>query len=289
MDGEHATVTSPIASVNWASSGFFEAAGVTLRAGRLFARQDATANVAVLSESLARQLSATGPSGASNALGRAIEVMDSTYTIVGVVGDVKYRAPDQGLAPVVYLPFSSSEGRALPFVVRTFGDPAATVPAIRAAVRAVDADLPVEDLQTLEQVRDSVVAPQRFRVAVLGGFAGLALLLATFGLYAVIAQSVAQRTRELGIRLALGAGRGRVIASVLLEGMLLAGAGVVIGTVVSRGTARVLASVLFGVTPTDGVTYTMVSLALIGVAAAAGLLPARRAASIDPVQALRSE
>ncbi|HSK08870.1 MAG TPA: ADOP family duplicated permease [Vicinamibacterales bacterium] len=287
--GQQVGDASVPAALNRASPGFFEASGVRLREGRLFERRDGTDRVAILDLSLARRLLPGGAASTTAAIGQTIEVEDTAYRVVGVVDDAKYRDRPGKTSDVVYLPFASSSADRFSIVVRTPGEPTAALPAIRAVVRLVDADIPMEAIQTLEEVRDTAIGPQRFRVALVGAFAGLALLLATLGLYGVVAQSVSQRTQELGIRLALGARRGRLLARVVLEGVVLAGGGVVMGVLVSGGAARVLENVLFGVTPLDGTTYGAVALTLVFVAAAASLLAARHAASIDPVQALRKE
>lgn len=277
------------ASVNRTTAGFFQACGVKLRAGRLFDRQDATGRVAIVNKSLALRLWPGEGASFGHAVGQAVQVRDVIYQIVGVVDDVRYRGPDGGTADVLYLPFSSFSGDRFSIVVRTSGEPSALLPAIRSAVRAVDPDMPLEALQTLEEVRDAVVGPQRFRLAVAGAFAGLALLLAVIGLYGVIAQTVEQRTQELGIRLALGAPPGAIVAGVVREGVLLAGGGAIVGMAISAGVVQVLATVLFGVAPRDRATYVAVGVTLVVVAALASLVPARHAASVDPVRTLRSQ
>ncbi len=280
---------APMVSLNRVSPGFFDAAGIPLVAGRLFDGREATASVAVASRSAVRRFWPGAAATGSDAVGQTVRIGETVYRIVGVVGDVKYRGPDGKSADVVYLPMPSGSAGRFSIIVRTVGQPMAALPAVRTAVRASDAELPLEDVQTLEGLRDKVVAPQWFRVAIIGCFAGLALLLAVVGLYGMIAQSVVQRTPEIGVRLALGAARGRIVRMVMAEAVLLVIAGVTLGTVASLGAARVLSSVLFGVTTVDGATYGSVAVLLLLVAGAAGLVPARRASAIDPAGALRNE
>jgi predicted permease len=289
VDGRPLDEHAPTVSVNRASDGFFEAAGVSLVSGALFGPRDTASDIAVVNHAFVRRFWPNASASAADVAGRTVRVRDTTYRIAGVVGDVKYRGPEGRSSELVYLPFSTSSSGRFAVILRTTGDPAAAMPEVRTAMRGVDPDLPLEQVQTLEQVLAETVAPQRFRLAVVGGFAGLALALAMVGLYGVIAQSVAQRTQEIGIRLALGAGQARIVRMVLKEGLLLSGLGVAGGIVVSLGATRVLSSFLFGVTPTDRATSTAVALALLAVAAAASLVPARRASAIEPVVALRNE
>ncbi len=272
--------------VNRVSPGFFEAAGVPIEAGRAFDRDAASAPAAVVSRSVARRQAAAA---GADVVGQFLRIDEKSYPVVGAVGDVRYRGPERGPADVVYLPFASSTANELSFVVRTAGPPEDALPAVRAAVHASDPDLPVDDLQTMEALRADVVAPQRFRFALIGLFAGMALLLAVIGLYGVIVQSVSERTREIGVRVALGAARGRIISMVLGEALLLAGLGLAIGIPAALAATRVLSSVLVGVTTFDRFSYAVVAAGLLAVAALAAFLPARRASAIDPVRALRAE
>jgi putative ABC transport system permease protein len=174
-------------------------------------------------------------------------------------------------------------------VVRTSGDPLALASFIRAAMRQVDPDLPVSRVQTLEQLWGISIAPQRFNVWLFGSFAALALLLAAIGIYGVMAYSVAQRTREIGIRMAMGARRSDVLRLVLTQSILPAATGVFLGLSVALALTRLMASLLFGLTATDPATFAVVALLLILVALAATYLPARRATQVDPLVALRYE
>jgi putative ABC transport system permease protein len=278
---------APVVSVNRATAGFFEAAGIPIVLGRAFEPSGTAESVALVNRSMAGRLP-NGGTGAS-VVGEFLSVANASYRICGVVGDVKYRGPEGRVADVVYLPLASSPPNRLSVVVRTTGPPEGALRAVSAAVHSSDPDLPVEALQTMEDLRAAVLAPQRFRFAVIGLFAGVAMLLAVIGLYGVIAQSVSERTREIGVRLALGAVPGRIVRLVLREALLLAGLGVALGTLAATGAARVLTTVLVGVGTFDRVSYSIVAAALVAVAALAGYLPARRASAIDPVRALRVE
>jgi putative ABC transport system permease protein len=272
--------------VNRVSPGFFEAAGVPIESGRAFDQGPAGAPSAVVSRSMVgRRIGATP----ADEVGQVLHLGAESYRIGGVAGDVSYRGPEHGAAEVVYLPLSSSTADEFSFVVRTTGPPERSLSAVKAAVRASDPDLPVDALQTMETLRAGLLAPQRFRFALIGLFAGMALLLAVMGLYAVIAQSVSERTREIGVRVALGAAHGRIIGMVLGEAVLLAGLGLAVGIPAALAATRVLSSVLVGVTTFDRFSYVAVTIGLLAVAAVAGFVPARRASAIDPVRALRAE
>jgi putative ABC transport system permease protein len=174
-------------------------------------------------------------------------------------------------------------------VVRTFGDPLAVAAAVRAAVQAVDKDQPVANVQTMEQVLTSTVAEPRFRTMLLGLFAALALCLAASGIYGVMAFTVAQRTREIGIRMALGAGRREVLRLVLGQGMQMTLGGIAAGVIAAFALTRFMQTLLFGVSATDPLTFAVIAGLLAAVALLACWLPAQRATKVDPLVALRSE
>jgi ABC-type antimicrobial peptide transport system permease subunit len=222
-------------------------------------------------------------------VGETIGLANGSYRLLGIVGDTKYRGPQNPFDDVVYLPFASAPPSSFSVIVRTLESPESAFPAVRTAVHEADPDLPIESLQTLDDRRAEMLAPQRFRFAVIGLFGGVALLLTTIGLYGVIAQSVTERTREIGVRVALGAVPRRIVVMVLGEAVLLAGLGVGFGTLAAAGASRVLASVLVGVTVFDRTSYATVAVGLLAVAVLAGFLPARRASRLDPVHALRVE
>src|SRR6266403_205581 len=194
--------------------------------------------------------------------------------------------------PTLYLPVSQADDSNYvlrDWVVRASGDPLTIASSIRAAMREVDPDLPVSRLRSLEQVRNISVAPQRFNLSLFGLFAALALVLAAVGIYGVMAYSVAQRTREIGIRMALGAQRRDVVKLVLGQGLRHAALGVFLGLAGAFALTRLMASLLYGVRPTDPITFAGVTLILAGVALLACYLPARKAMRVDPMVALRYE
>jgi ABC-type antimicrobial peptide transport system permease subunit len=209
--------------------------------------------------------------------------------IVGIVGDVKQRGLSAEPFPMVYVPYNVLPGALNSIVVRSTSPASAVETAIRAEVRAVDPNLPVVGLSTMSEVVSQSVATPRFYMMMLATFAGVALVLAAIGIYGVISYTVAQRSRELGIRIALGASRGRVIGNVLRDAMTLAVIGVGLGVAAAVGVTRFISSMLFGVAAVDIMTFASVALALTGVAVVASWWPARRAAAVDPLIAMRSE
>lgn len=274
--------------VNMVEPKFFATMGLSLLQGRDFTPHDdeRAARVAIINEALARRYF-----GNQSPLGRKITLEDyKNLEIVGVMRDAKYRNLREEIPLTVYLPLQqTSQVPSRTLCVRTEGDPKALLPALRRVVQALDKDLPVFDVQTFtEQVNRSL--NQERLVAALSGFFGvLALLLACIGLYGVMAYSIARRTRELGIRLALGAQPGQVFQLVMRETLWLVLAGVVIGLGAALATTRFVASLLYGLTPNDPFTLSLAVLVLLAVAVLAGYRPARRAARIDPLVALRCE
>jgi predicted permease len=276
-----------------ASPGYFRAMGIPLVRGRLFDERDGpdAPHVAVISESLARK---RWPNG--DALGKLVQYgnMDGDlrlFTIVGVVGDVREIGLDAEPRPMFY---GYSRQRAsglsgpLTVVLRGGGDSRALIPAARQAVRSLDPEIPAR-FRPLEEVFAASLADRRFSLVLLGAFAVVALALAVTGIYGVISYLVAQRTREIGIRLALGARAGDVLRMVVRRGVALALAGVVAGLLASLAGTRVLEGLLFGVSTTDAVTFVAVPLLLTLVAALASYLPARRSTRVDPMIAMRNE
>jgi putative ABC transport system permease protein len=210
-------------------------------------------------------------------------------TVVGVIENTRLETLDKEPYPQMIFPAAQSVPEALDFAIRTSVPPASLVPAVRREVRALDRDLPVSNVKTMEDRLAEVVAQPKVNLVVLAAFAALALLIAAVGTYGVMAYAVAQRTRELGIRVALGASGERVVRLVVRQGMVPAVVGVGIGLVGAALGARLLASLLYGVGTRDVSTFAVASLALAGVALAACYIPARRAAHADPMVALRSE
>jgi putative ABC transport system permease protein len=189
--------------------------------------------------------------------------------------------------PEYYLPHAQTPDFSLTTVVRTTGDPFAIVGAVRNEVRSLDSELPVDRVKTLDQYLAESVAQPRFNTLLLALFAGTALILTVIGLYGVMAYSVAQRTREIGVRIALGAQTGDVLRLIVGQGMKLTLLGVIIGLVASLALTRLMKSLLYGVSPTDPLTFAGIALLLTVVALVACWAPARRAAKVDPMVALR--
>jgi len=271
---------------------YFRAAGIPLRQGRSFAWGDQAGSprVVIINEALAREhFPNQNPLGQRIHMDVATGKMDEGWEIVGVVGDVRQHGLGKDVRPCVYRPQAFSFMSSGNLMVRTTGAPLALAESVRKAVLETDLNQPVANLRTMEQALASSLAERRFILLLLGGFAGAALLLAAIGLYGVIAFAVSQRTREIGIRMALGASRRNVLQLVLGSGMKLVGIGIVLGGVAALGLTRVLTKLLYGVEPTDPATFTCVALLLLLVSLFASLLPARRAARVDPMEALRSE
>lgn len=213
------------------------------------------------------------------------------FTIVGVADDVRYGALDTSPVPVVYVPYAqgSENETNMFFAVRTDRDPLALAAAIRHQVAQLDADQPVASIQTMSARVDASVAQRRMQMNVLGSFAAMAILIAVVGIYGVMSYTVAQRSREIGIRLALGAARRDVVTVVMRQGMTMVAAGVVAGLAGALAITRVMRSLLFGVSPTDPLVFTAIVVLLAATAAAATYVPARRASRLDPLTMLRTD
>jgi predicted permease len=269
------------------SPGYFKALGIPLLKGREYTDQDNadSPNVIILNQELARKY---WP--ASDPLGQRIELNDRDWEIVGIVGDVKLLDLAAQDKPELYLPCAQSGSPPwMFFAIRSRIGPESLIASVRNAVRDVVPDEPLYDVRTMEERVDASTAPRRLDTALLGVFAALALLLSAVGTYGVIAYSVAQRTRELGIRMALGADRADVLSMVTREGLALAGAGVALGVVAALGLTQFLASMLFSVRPADPLTFVSVSVLLVAIALVSSYIPARRATKVDPMVALRYE
>jgi len=209
--------------------------------------------------------------------------------IIGIVGNVRYDSLVDEAPPAVYFPHPDLAYPFMTLVVRTDGDPAAIAPAIQREIRGLDPNQPVSDVRTMNQVMSEWVARSRFNTLLLGLFAGLATLLSAVGIFGVMNYSVALRTRELGLRLAVGAQPRQVLLLVLKQGLGLTVVGVVLGLAAAFALTRLLSGLLFGVAAVDVTTFASISLLLVIVSLLACYLPARRAMRIDPLSALRYE
>ena len=275
-------------------SSYFQTMGIRLLQGRSFTLQDeqGTRPLAIVNETLARKLfPGENPIGkhikASISFGMNGEVMRE---IVGVVGDVKASSIG-GSAPLeVYAPQTASDfvGE-MTIVVRTATDPTSLVPSLRTLVTSMDKETPLRDVKTMDEYVSASIATPRFEALLLGVFAGLAFVLTAIGLYGVISYSVAQRMREMGIRMALGAQRGTILGMVVRQGALLAAIGAVAGLAASFFATQLVKSQLYGIGATDPLTFSAVPVLLLGVALLASYIPARRATRVDPIVVLREE
>jgi predicted lysophospholipase L1 biosynthesis ABC-type transport system permease subunit len=209
--------------------------------------------------------------------------------VIGIVGDVKHSALDQEAGNEFYIPYAQGGIEGADLVVRTSLDPETLATALRKTIWSFAPNQPLREFRTVDQLVETAASPRRFTMLLLGIFAGLALVLAAVGIYGVIAYSVGQRTREMGIRMALGANPGMLERQVLKEALLLAVAGALLGLVGLAGLSRFIASLLFGTSPADPIVFMAATALLVGVASLAAWIPARRAARIDPVSALRFE
>ncbi len=271
---------------------YFQAAGIPLRMGRFFAWSDkvGSSRVVIINEALARRhFPDQQPLGQRIHIGASAGKIDEGWEIVGVVGDVRQHGLGKDVRPCVYRPQSFSFMSGGNLLVRTAGAPLTLAESVRKAILEIDPTQPVANIRSMENALTDSMAERRFILLLLGGFAGTALLLAAIGLYGVIAFAVSQRTREIGIRMALGASRRSVLRLVLGSGMRLVGLGIVLGGAAALGLTRLLSQLLYGVEPTDPATFTSVALLLLLVSLLASLIPARRAARVDPMVALRTE
>jgi putative ABC transport system permease protein len=270
---------------------YFKALGTPMAEGRTFADTDAAGapEVVILGRTLARRLF-----GTQSALGRRIRLNNPEYgagwrTVIGVVGDVRYTGLSAPAGDALYTPFAQTPFPWMYTMVRTSGKPEALGRALRQVVASVDPGLDVAALRPMEQLVAESVAQPRWNVVLVTAFAGLALALAALGVYGVISYSVAQRVREIGIRLALGASRGEVVRLVAGEGLRLAGAGIAVGLLGAAAATRLLEALLFEVRPLDLPTFLGAGAALGAVALLASALPAARASRVDPSTALRAD
>lgn len=274
----------PTAELNSVSPGYFRTAGLRLIEGRDFAVADGAEAppVVIINEAARREF------GGEGAIGRRVN-LGSLVTVVGVVSDVRRRSLDTPPRPAVYLPYSQFVLPYMGVMVRTDKGAATTASAVKAAVAAVDPDLPIGDVKTIEQIIDESTGPARFRSFLIASFAGLALLLAAVGVYGLISFTVTQRIPEIGVRLALGANPWQVFTSVIGHGLRLAAIGVVVGLGAAVAAARLVRGLLFDTSATDPLVYAVLSVLLLTIAALACYVPARRAMRVDPMTALRSE
>ena len=292
--GEADSADSPSAGFRVVSPEYFATLRIPLRAGRLLdARDDgAGAEVVLINEEAARRY---WPG--RNPVGQQIKVAvqlvtgagTGVKTIVGVVGDVKFGGLDLTAPPEIYLPYAQQPVDSLTIAVRTAGEPLAAATMARTELASLDAELPISEVRAMEDLVGRSIAERRFTMLLLAAFAAIAVLLAAIGVYGVLAYVVTQRTQEIGVRLAMGAAPSDVVHLFLREGAALAAIGLIAGLVGAAAAARALSSLVFGVTTTDPATFVSVAVAMAVTAVAASYVPARRAARVDPMEALRAD
>jgi putative ABC transport system permease protein len=274
-----------------ASTGYFQTMGIPLLAGRLVTEQDVTSNTGavVINDALAKRFFP-----AEDPVGKRISTTTANgqtqwQTIVGVVGSVRHLSLDVEPRPEVYYHTNTNPPFGPVVVIRTTSDPQQLISLARAKVKELDRNVPISNVNTMDKLVAQSVAQRRFGMFLVGIFAALALVLAIVGIYGVVSYSVAQRTQEIGVRMALGASAADVLKLVLKNGMTLAFIGVGVGLAGAFAATRLMVALLFEVKPTDVATFAIVSVGLIVVALLACYVPARRAMKVDPLVALRYE
>jgi putative ABC transport system permease protein len=266
-----------------ATPSYFRALGTPLRGADLPATSDTAHRVAVVNQTLAKTLwPDQDPIGK-----RFNSPAGGMHTVIAVVADIRARALDRPPAPQMYFPMAESPQEYVSIVVRGDGDTRSLIAAVREAVRSVDPSQPIYLARTMEEVASATIASRRTNTVLLSAFGLLALVLAAIGVYAVLAYGVAQRTREIGVRVALGAGVSDVIRLIVVQGTALAGVGIVIGITAAYALARYLSSILYEVSTHDPLVFVVAPVLLFVVALLATWLPARRAARVTPMEALR--
>jgi putative ABC transport system permease protein len=279
--------------VTWRFIGwdYFAAMRIPLRMGRLFTEHDRVGApaVAIVNDAFARREFGSAAAAVGARLVSTSGAGKETVEIVGVTGDVRSVALDQPAHPEIYRPLAQTFMFPMAFVVRTTGDPAAAAAAVREATAAVDPIVPVAELQSLPSLIAGSLGRPRLLAMLLTVFAAVGVALSVVGVYGTVAFRVRQIERELGIRLALGARPGTVAQRVVRQGAAYAGAGLAIGVPVALGLGGLLQGLVYGITPRDPLTFVALPLAVVATTLAACLLPARRAARVDPVQTLRGE
>jgi predicted permease len=265
---------------------YFTVLQLPLMQGRAFRRSDSAQGekVAVVNETLARKL---WPDG--SAIGRTFRFRDSPTTVIGIARDAKYATLDEPTPSFVYFPMAQVWQPNQALLVRTAGDPELFAPAVQQAMLSIDPLLPMPRVTTLKRATGIVLLPQRTAAIVTGALGAVGLILAAVGLYGIMAFSAGRRTREIGIRIALGARRSNVLGMMVRDGLRLAAIGIVIGLALAAAATRLIAGWLFNISPLDITTFAGMSAVFVAVALIASYLPARRAAAADPLRALRAE
>jgi putative ABC transport system permease protein len=291
---ERSLMDLPVAAVRVVGPDYFSTMQIPLHAGRTFSEPELTEmrHVVIINQAFADQyLKDVNPLGQKAVIYmKSLEESQNTPSeIIGVVGDVRQMGLDTPAEPTVYWPHPELIMSGMTILVRTVNDPLTLVSAVRNELQQMDPEQPMAAIATMDQLLAGSLSRSRFTMLVLGVFAALALVLASVGIYGVIAYSVTQRTQEFGIRLALGASRRDVLRLVLGQGARLALLGISLGVIAALIITRLMATLLYGISASDPVTFTAVALLLAVVALAACYIPARRATRVDPIVALRYE
>jgi putative ABC transport system permease protein len=274
--------------IDWrtVSPSYFRTMEIPLVSGRTFNDQDGTAPpvVAVVSQETAKKVW-----GTEDPIGKMLHAGTRDMTVIGVVGGVRNNGLGLDPSPTLYYPSALRVLPVMDVVVRTEGEPTATLSAVRQRIRDLDSEMPMSNVRTMDQWISNGAAQPRLNTILLETFALIALLIAAIGIYGVLSYSVTQRTREIGVRIAIGAQRRDVLRLVVGEGMTVALAGIGVGVLGALAVSRLMASILFGIQARDAATFAVVTGALVTIAAAACYIPARRATRVDPVVALRDQ
>jgi putative ABC transport system permease protein len=274
----------PNPNLRFISPGYFRTLRIPLRSGRDFEPSDRNHQAAIISQSLARKL---WPN--TGAVGRKLLDMTRVLEVVGVVGDARSTSLDQNPVDMLYIPLWQRPQNSSSILVRTAMNPKSIAAALRAVVWSADADVPVPEERTLDQLMSASVARRRFQMTLVLLFAIAALALAAFGTYGVVSYAVARRRAEIGVRMALGAGQARVLRLVLRQGMMPVFAGLAAGALAAVAIGSYVSSLLFAVSPHDPVAFAVAAAVLVAVSALACWIPARRAAGVNPLDAIRYE
>jgi putative ABC transport system permease protein len=285
IDGAPRPEPPPMTDVRTVDENYFRTMGIPVTLGRNFTRQetdDEKSSVIIINQAMAKKIAA-----GQDPLSKRLSMHDRKWEVIGVVGDAAQLGPETPINPEVYFP--SRAYREMTMVVRTTLEPTQLASPISRAVSAIDNEQPVSETATMEEALKGWTGEKRFVMVLLATFAALALLLAAAGIYGVLAYSVSQRTREIGIRMAIGATAGDVLKMIVREGFILTAIGLAIGLAGAFALTRLLQGLVFGVSTTDAASF-IGAIAVLGIASlAASWLPARRAAKLEPLTALRDE
>lgn len=283
---------SPLSHLSDVSPGYFAALDIPVLSGREFSRHDAIENprVIVINEAMARrEFPDQDPIGQRFSFDPGDDGQPEWLEIVGVVGNIRQYRADEPPVPITYVVHTFNPSRAYNLLVRGEGDTNELGGAVRSAMHGIDPALPVSQIRTLDEVIGASLTQRKFNVTLLVVFAGIALVLAVAGIYGTVSYAVAQRTQEIGIRVALGASAGGIVRLVLADALRPVAAGIVVGLVVALGLTRALDRLVYGVSTTDAVTFVALPVLLALVAVLASWLPARRVTRVDPMTALRAD